>query len=80
MLRRIIPRLHSIASNQILLSNNGNILAECRRHYPARGTKPPPRYNFDFKDLEAKTGGKYTHLPLKIRKMGGRDPETGHKV
>ena len=50
-----------------------------RRFYPARGTKPLPRYEWDTRHLEELTGGQYTHLPLRVKKRGGRDYE-GHKV
>ncbi|KHJ76728.1 hypothetical protein OESDEN_23652, partial [Oesophagostomum dentatum] len=51
-----------------------------KRFLPARGTKPLPRYLWDMEDLQKKTGGEYTHEPLRIKKLGGRDPETGRKV
>lgn len=47
---------------------------------PARGTKPLPRHLWDMSDLEEKTSGQYTHKPLRINRLGGRDPETGRKV
>lgn len=50
------------------------------RNMPARGTKPLPRHLWDMSDLEEKTSGQYTHKPLRINRLGGRDPETGRKV
>ncbi|CAO4375593.1 unnamed protein product [Caenorhabditis nigoni] len=50
------------------------------RNLPARGTKPLPRHLWDMADLEEKSGGRYTHKPLRINRLGGRDPETGRKV
>jgi len=49
------------------------------RRGPARGTKPTPRYEWDMAHLKEITGGKYTHEPLRVRRLGGRDPETGHR-
>ncbi|KAL7071852.1 hypothetical protein ACQ4LE_008518 [Meloidogyne hapla] len=54
------------------------ILAESRRG-PARGTKPKKRLFFDFNHLEEITKGDYTIKPLKVHRMGGRDPETRRK-
>ncbi|RCN38159.1 hypothetical protein ANCCAN_15929 [Ancylostoma caninum] len=51
-----------------------------KRFFPASGTKPLPRYLWDMEDLQKKTGGEYTHEPLRINKLGGRHPETGRKV
>ncbi|KAK6751839.1 hypothetical protein RB195_003332 [Necator americanus] len=51
-----------------------------KRFFPARGTKPLPRYLWDMEDLQKKTDGKYTHQPLRINRLGGRHPETGRKV
>uniref|UniRef100_A0A1I7UZ36 glucuronosyltransferase n=1 Tax=Caenorhabditis tropicalis TaxID=1561998 RepID=A0A1I7UZ36_9PELO len=50
------------------------------RNLPARGTKPLPRHLWDMADLEEKSGGQLTHKPLRINRLGGRDPETGRKV
>ncbi|VDD86466.1 unnamed protein product [Enterobius vermicularis] len=53
-----------------------------KRFLPAYAPKPvnKPRYLWDERDLVKKTGGKYTHEPLRINRLGGRDPETGRKV
>ncbi|VDM57402.1 unnamed protein product [Angiostrongylus costaricensis] len=51
-----------------------------KRFFPARGTKPLPRYLWDMDDLQKKSGGHYTHEPLRINRLGGRDPDTGRKV
>lgn len=48
-----------------------------KRHLPKRGTKPLPQYLWDEKHLEELTGGQYTHKPLRVNRLGGRDPETG---
>lgn len=48
-----------------------------KRFMPARGTKPLPRYLWDMEDLIRQTKGKYTHEPLVLRRLGGRDPQTG---
>lgn len=50
-----------------------------KRFLPAYAPKPvnKPRYLWDERDLVKKTGGKYTHEPLRINRLGGRDPETG---
>uniref|UniRef100_A0A7E4V2C2 Ribosomal_L2_C domain-containing protein n=1 Tax=Panagrellus redivivus TaxID=6233 RepID=A0A7E4V2C2_PANRE len=50
------------------------------RNYPARGTKPKPRLLWDERHLEEITGGEYTHQPLRVNRLGGRDPDTGRKV
>jgi hypothetical protein len=55
--------------------NNGS-----RRHYPLQGTKPKTRWFFDFNHLNELTGGEYTHDPLRLRRLGGRNPETRMKV
>ncbi|CAD6198467.1 unnamed protein product [Caenorhabditis auriculariae] len=64
-------RLVSACSSQMIVA---------RRHLPARGTKPLPRYLWDMEDLEKKSGGQYTPEPLRINRLGGRNPETGRKV
>ncbi|XGW27123.1 hypothetical protein V3C99_007602 [Haemonchus contortus] len=51
-----------------------------KRFLPARGTKPLPRYLWDLEDLKKKSGGGYTHEPLRINRLGGRHPETGRKI
>ncbi|EFO20323.1 hypothetical protein LOAG_08167 [Loa loa] len=51
-----------------------------KRFMPARGTKPLPRYLWDMDDLKKQTKGKYTHEPLVLHRLGGRDPKTGRKV
>nr|CAD2160963.1 unnamed protein product [Meloidogyne enterolobii] len=56
-----------------------SIIASSQRGFPARGTKPKKRLNFDFEHLKKITNDEYTIKPLKIRRMGGRDPETGRK-
>lgn len=48
-----------------------------KRYMPARGTKPLPRYLWDMDDLKNQTKGKYTHEPLILHRLGGRDPQTG---
>lgn len=48
-----------------------------KRFIPARGTKPLPRYLWDMEDLKKQTKGKYTHEPLVLHRLGGRDPKTG---
>lgn len=58
--------------------NGIHVLA--KRFLPARGTKPLPRYLWDMDDLQEKSRGQYTHEPLRIRRLGGRDPNTGRKV
>uniref|UniRef100_A0A0K0DSS5 Ribosomal_L2_C domain-containing protein n=1 Tax=Strongyloides stercoralis TaxID=6248 RepID=A0A0K0DSS5_STRER len=65
----------------ILNSNTSkNLEIICKRTYPARGTKPLPRYLWDEKHLDEITKGEYTHKPLRVNRLGGRDPETGRKV
>uniref|UniRef100_A0A0N4U580 Ribosomal_L2_C domain-containing protein n=1 Tax=Dracunculus medinensis TaxID=318479 RepID=A0A0N4U580_DRAME len=39
-----------------------------------------PRLFWDKDDLKKKADGQYTHKPLVIRRLGGRDPVTGRKV
>uniref|UniRef100_A0A914PJH4 Ribosomal protein L2 C-terminal domain-containing protein n=1 Tax=Panagrolaimus davidi TaxID=227884 RepID=A0A914PJH4_9BILA len=56
------------------------IVIQSLRNYPARGTKPKPRHLWDTKHLNELTNGEYTHLPLRVNRLGGRDPETGRKV
>uniref|UniRef100_A0A1I7S3I2 Ribosomal_L2_C domain-containing protein n=1 Tax=Bursaphelenchus xylophilus TaxID=6326 RepID=A0A1I7S3I2_BURXY len=50
------------------------------RGFPARGTKPLPRLLWDERDLKEITNNEYTPDPLRVRRLGGRDPETGRKV
>ena len=50
------------------------------RFYPARGTKPKPRNLWDKRHLEEITNNEYTHIPLRVNRLGGRDPDTGRKV
>uniref|UniRef100_A0AC34PWH9 Ribosomal protein L2 C-terminal domain-containing protein n=1 Tax=Panagrolaimus sp. JU765 TaxID=591449 RepID=A0AC34PWH9_9BILA len=50
------------------------------RFFPARGTKPKPRLLWDERHLQELTNGEYTHQPLRVRRLGGRDPDTGRKV
>ncbi|CEF65144.1 39S ribosomal protein L2, mitochondrial [Strongyloides ratti] len=52
----------------------------CKRTYPARGTKPLPQYLWDEEHLKKITNGEYTHKPLRVNRLGGRNPETGRKV
>lgn len=54
-----------------------SVVITVKRFLPARGTKPLPRYRWDMEDLKSKACGKYTHLPLSVRRLGGRDPNTG---
>ncbi|MFH4973326.1 hypothetical protein AB6A40_000035 [Gnathostoma spinigerum] len=68
---RSIPRL--CASIQ-------HLSVTCKRYLPARGTKPLPRYLWDYDDLNRKSGGTYTWKPLVVNRLGGRDPKTGRKV
>uniref|UniRef100_A0A0N5A7Z4 Ribosomal_L2_C domain-containing protein n=1 Tax=Syphacia muris TaxID=451379 RepID=A0A0N5A7Z4_9BILA len=53
-----------------------------KRYLPAYAPKPEnkPRYLWDERDLIRQTGGKYTHEPLRVKRLGGRNPETGRKV
>lgn len=74
-LRRLAPNLIATVPAAAHLC-----CVESKRHYPARGTKPKTRWFFDFKHLDEITEGKYTHRPLQINRLGGRNPETGHKV
>uniref|UniRef100_A0A8R1XWA0 Ribosomal_L2_C domain-containing protein n=1 Tax=Onchocerca volvulus TaxID=6282 RepID=A0A8R1XWA0_ONCVO len=74
MQNAIASTLHCIHLSPHALS----VLA--KRFMPARGSKPLPRYLWDMEDLMEKTKGKYTHEPLILRRLGGRDPETGRKV
>jgi len=55
-------------------------LCVSQRFYPARGTKPLPRYEWDERHLKELLKDGYTHEPLRVNKLGGRDPETGHRV
>lgn len=50
------------------------------RGFPARGTKPLPQNLWDKRHLKEITGGEYTHEPLRVKRLGGRDPDTGRKV
>lgn len=50
------------------------------RGLPARGTKPLKQYLWDEKHLEKITNNHYTARPLRVNRLGGRDPETGHKI
>lgn len=87
-MQNCIPRLAGlkIGENSLgpiitLLSRNlVNQKIQSKRGLPARGTKPLPRLLWDKKHLEELTDGNYTHLPLRVKRLGGRDPITGHKV
>lgn len=70
----------ALGSIIILNKKCANQIIESKRGMPARGTKPLPRYLWDKRHLEELTNGKYTHLPLRVNRLGGRDPITGHKV
>ncbi|CAI4227871.1 unnamed protein product [Auanema sp. JU1783] len=74
MLTTLCSELRSLKVSQV-----SKVLTSTR-NLPARGTKPLPRYLWDEKDLDEKTGGQYTHKPLRINRLGGRHPETGRKV
>ncbi|KHJ46035.1 ribosomal protein L2 domain protein [Trichuris suis] len=52
-----------------------NLLLEARRYLPKPG--PNKQYKYDYSVLE---GMAYTHKPLRLRRLGGRNPETGRKV
>ncbi|GMR46824.1 hypothetical protein PMAYCL1PPCAC_17019, partial [Pristionchus mayeri] len=67
-----------MAACTLRVSAANNVVA--KRGFPARGTKPLPRNLWDKRDIEAQTGGEYTHQPLQVKRLGGRDPETGRKV
>uniref|UniRef100_A0AC35UFX8 Ribosomal_L2_C domain-containing protein n=1 Tax=Rhabditophanes sp. KR3021 TaxID=114890 RepID=A0AC35UFX8_9BILA len=54
-------------------------LIAATRAYPARGTKPLPQYLWDKEHLKEITNGEYTHKPLRVNKLGGRNPQ-GRKV
>ncbi|KAI6228288.1 Ribosomal Proteins L2, RNA binding domain protein [Aphelenchoides besseyi] len=56
------------------------IVAISQRGFPARGTKPRPRNLWDPYHLEELLKDGYTHEPLRVRRLGGRDPDTGRKV
>uniref|UniRef100_A0A0N4ZKV4 Ribosomal_L2_C domain-containing protein n=1 Tax=Parastrongyloides trichosuri TaxID=131310 RepID=A0A0N4ZKV4_PARTI len=74
--------LSSIVSGLKRVSiNDGHLLQVIvKRNYPARGTKPLPQYKWDLEHLKEITNGEYTHKPLRVNKLGGRNPETGRKV
>ena len=83
-IRGLAPYLNAVSTNifniyQPLLLP-ATLLAGSQRGFPARGTKPKKRLFFDFKHLKEITDDNYTIKPLKIRRMGGRDPETGRRV
>jgi hypothetical protein len=59
---------------------NRRLYSARKREIQARKNATKINYKFDFADLKVKTGGDYTHLPLNIRRLGGRHPETGKKV
>ncbi|CAD5219590.1 unnamed protein product [Bursaphelenchus okinawaensis] len=78
-LKEQIMSLNRLLSTRKFLSVTP-LAVSSTRGFPARGTKPLPRYLWDERDLEAKTGGEYTPEPLRIKRLGGRNPETGRKV
>jgi len=45
----------------------------------ARGTRAV-QYLWDKEHLKKITEGKYTHKPLRVNRLGGRNPETGRKI
>ncbi|TKR61988.1 hypothetical protein L596_026011 [Steinernema carpocapsae] len=53
---------------------------QSKRNLPAKGTKPLPRMLWDKEDLAVQSGGGYTHKPLRVKRLGGRDPVTWHKI
>jgi len=77
---KISEKSSGIVNFELLAKNFANQMIESKRGMPARGTKPLPRLLWDKRHLEELTGGKYTHLPLRVRRLGGRDPDAGHKV
>lgn len=58
----------------------GALAISQQRSYPARGTKPLPRYLWDERHLEELLKDGYTHEPLVVRRLGGRHPDTGRKI
>ncbi|KAF8371206.1 mrpl-2, partial [Pristionchus pacificus] len=64
-------RMGAVASSNVVVAKRG---------LPARGTKPLPRNLWDQRDLQEQTGGEYTHQPLRVKRLGGRDADTGRKV
>ena len=46
---------------------------------PLPGRKPPEAHKYNWQPIYP-PDGKYTIAPLKIRKLAGRDPETGHVI
>lgn len=51
-----------------------------QRGYPAKGTKPLPQNLWDKRHLAELLKDGYTHEPLIVRRLGGRDPDTGRKI
>jgi len=72
--------LLSAASTTSFLRTRLCALAISQRSYPAPGTKPLPRYLWDQQHLKELLKDGYTHEPLQVKRLGGRNPETGRKV
>ena len=70
----------SVLQNVHLLKRAFTGLHISARCYPARGTKPLPRYLWDERHLAELLKDGYTHEPLRVRRLGGRHPETGRKI
>ena len=66
--------------DQTLALTARRLIIQPIRNYPARGTKPKPRYLWNMLHLQEITGGEYTHQPLQVHRLGGRHPDTGRKV
>uniref|UniRef100_A0A915EJ08 TIM21-like protein, mitochondrial n=1 Tax=Ditylenchus dipsaci TaxID=166011 RepID=A0A915EJ08_9BILA len=76
ILKQIFPRLCAVEKAILFVSG---IPLQSKRG-SAKGSKPRPQFLWDKRHLEELTEGKYTHKPLRVNRLGGRDPETGHKV
>ena len=63
-------------------SSSSSLSCTSKRYLPAYAPKPvnKPRYLWDKRDLIRQTNSKYTPTPLRVKRLGGRDPETGRKV
>ncbi|KRX85308.1 39S ribosomal protein L2, mitochondrial [Trichinella sp. T6] len=67
--------MHALSSKTQKVLRPSSLIITNRRFLPKPG--PNIQYKFDLTPLKCMP---YTHKPIKIRRLGGRNPETGKKV
>ncbi|PAV83875.1 hypothetical protein WR25_13587 [Diploscapter pachys] len=76
MSQRSVGLLASVMARGLQISSTRGLRAKKRKEKP----QSLPQHKWDMRDLQRQTGGEYTYKPLRLRRLGGRDPDTGHKV